>query len=205
MTRDIVFGRLLRISMQMHFPITYTHPLFHSQVPCLRLILWRKWFHFQPLTLSLCPPVLPLLSLLSLALRQTGSVRSGQVISGLIGRLMFLQKPGTLTCLLSSLVHFLSNGKSQTCWRLTETQTTVLFEDFQPIKCRDDTAVISSIIGGGGNHKQAKVLKNWLLVLSIFISHDSIAQDLPMTRAIEMLKGKEYPWMGWKNRGIGPS
>lgn len=66
----------------------------------------------------------------SFILQLAGSVRSDQVISGLIGRLMFLPKPGTLTCLSSSLVHFLPIGVSQTRWRHAETHTTVFFEDF---------------------------------------------------------------------------
>lgn len=44
-----------------------------------------------------------------------------------------------------------------------------------------------------------------LLVLTTFISHDAIAPELSVTVAIERLKGGEYTWMGWKNRGIGPS
>lgn len=84
-------------------------------------------FHFQRLTLSVLPSSHP--SFL-FGHRQSGSVRSGQVISGLIGRLMLLQEPGTLKCLSSPRVCFLLN---QTCWRLTKTQTTgffVLFSSF---------------------------------------------------------------------------
>lgn len=118
---------------------------FHWQVPWSSfppLILFR-FFASHTFPLPYCPPLL----FLFFMLRQTGSVRSGQVISGLIGRWMFLQKPGTLTCLSSSLIHFLPNGKSQTCWRLAETQTTVLFEDFsQPVKEMNDTRVTPTII-----------------------------------------------------------
>lgn len=91
------------------------------------------YVHFSSATLSLFLPLGPLLSLLFLPLsllRQTGSVSVGQVILGVIGRLMFIQETGTLTCLSSSIVHFLPNSKSQTPWRLTETYANVLFSDF---------------------------------------------------------------------------
>lgn len=107
-------------AMQMCFLMTSSG----SQVLCLM-------FHSFSLSISFSPSHFPpafLSSHYSVFLhRQTGGVRSGQVISGLIGRLMLLQKPGTFTCLLPSLMHFLPNSKSQTCWRLTETQTTVAF------------------------------------------------------------------------------
>lgn len=111
-------------------------------------------------------------------LGQSGSVGSGQVISGLIGRLMFLQKPGTLTCLSSS--HALPpKWQSQTCWRLTETHTTVLFEDFsQPVKGCNDMRWVRCITGG--RHNWSEGLEKWLLVLTTVISYDSIALDLLM-------------------------
>lgn len=103
------------------------------------------------------PAFLPLLSSHSSPSRrrQSGSVRSGQVISGLIGRLMLLQKPGTLTCLSSSRVHFLP---SQTCWRLAETQTTVLFlrTFLERAKKSSDIGAVNSIIGGK--------YKKWMLL-----------------------------------------
>lgn len=140
---------------------THSHVPFSSQVLCLFLILRLVSFsvsHTFPLLSVLLSTHSSLF--LSPALRQTGSVRSGQVISGLIGRLMFLQKPGTLTCLSSSLMHFLPKGKSQTCWRLAETQSTVLFEDFsQPIEGRDDTGWWTA--SSRGNHKQSESLSRY--------------------------------------------
>lgn len=111
----------IRYTLLSHWQLTCPPP--HPHPPSLSFSFIFPFSHF-----FLCLTVL--LSshsslFVSLVLRQTGSVRSDQVISGLIGRLMFLQKPGTLTCLSSSLMHFLP--KSQTCWRLAEIQTPILF------------------------------------------------------------------------------
>lgn len=95
--------------------------------------------------------------------------------------------------------------QSQTCWRLAEIERTALFQDFsQPIKGRDDTRVIYSIIRGKPQAVRES-LKKWVVVLTTFISQDFIEPVVLFTEAVEMLIGCEYPWMGWKNRGISPS
>lgn len=94
-------------------------------------LLFRFIFHLPHFSFSSFSAHISLFSP-PLVLRQTGSVSVGQVILGLIGRLMFIQEPGTLTCLSSLLVHILPHSKSQTHWRLTETYTNVLFDDISP-------------------------------------------------------------------------
>lgn len=114
-------------------------------------------------------------------LRQTGSVSVGQVILGLIGRLMFIQEPGTLTCLSSLLVHILPHSKSQTHWRLIETYTNVLFDDIS----------LSAI-----SHEGMALVFNW----TEFNESKLLRDQVPTFSTTKMRKRKKHPWMGLKNR-----